>query len=270
MEFTSPAPGHDQGSEPRDGLRLFVFPHAGGSSLTYQDWPDRFPVGWQVRALDAPGHGPLLDAAPLTDGNALIGHFFDRLVPELSANGTPFAFFGHSMGALVAYELTRRLLAEGAPAPVWLGVSACGAPRGHTDEPTPPHPGELSDAELRRTLAALGGTPAQVLRTEELWQVFAPAIRADLTLLRTWRPAPPAAPLPVALSAFAGTRDAAALPARVASWAEHTEHFLGLHVFDGGHFYFQDGPDAAARLAGRVTADVRGALRSGRAAAGLR
>jgi len=261
--------GYDQWSETRDGLRLFVFPHAGGSSLTYRDWPDRFPAGWQVRALDAPGHGPLLDTAPLTDGDALIGHFFDLLAPELSGDGSAFAFFGHSMGALVAYELTRRLLAENVRAPVWLGVSACGAPHGHAQEPAL-SAGEVPDAELRRSLAALGGTPAQVLREEELWRVFAPAIRADMMLLRTWRPDPPRAPLPVALSAFAGARDAAALPVRLASWAEHTERFLGLHVYDGGHFYFQDGPDAAARLAERVIADVRGALRYGSAAAGMR
>lgn len=248
-------------------VRLFVFPHAGGWSLTYQDWPDRFPSDWRVRALDSPGHGALLNTPALTDGEALLDHFLDRLAPELADDRTPFAFFGHSMGSLVAYELTRRLLAGGGPTPVWLGVSAFGAPQSGADEPGPMLHAGLSDDELRLRLGMLGGTPAEVLRDPKLWRVFAPAIRADLAVLHSWLPVPARAPLPVALSAFAGARDVAALPGRLAPWAGHTAHFLGLHVFDGGHFYFQDDPDG---LADRVTADVRTALRSLSAPAGTR
>ncbi|MFC7310250.1 thioesterase II family protein [Streptomyces monticola] len=263
MEFSGPArPG--TGRPAADGeLRLFVFPHAGGSSLMCHAWPALFPASWQVRAVDAPGHGLLLGSAPLTDGPSLIGHFLDTLGPELDASGVPFAFFGHSMGALVAYELTRRLQARGAALPVWLGVSACG-PHRHDD--TGAGRGarpelsllSLSDDELRRRLAALGATPPQVLADPALWEVFGPTVRADMHLVATWRPAPPAAPLPVPLSAFAGAQDHAAPPQRLAAWAERTEHFVGLRTFPGGHFYFQDDLQA---LAAAVTADAGAALR---------
>lgn len=224
----------------------------------YREWPDRFPSDWRVRVLDAPGHGALLDTPPLTDGETLVAYFLDLLAPEIADGRTPFAFFGHSMGSLVAYELTRRLLAEGLTPPVWLGISALGTPR-PGDEAAPLLDGTLSDDALRHLLGTLGGTPAQVLTDPHLWTVFAPAIRADLAVLRGLRAAPAAAPLPVALSAFAGSGDRAAPPARLAPWADRTEHFLGLRVFPGGHFYFQD--DLGA-LAARVTADVRTALRS--------
>jgi surfactin synthase thioesterase subunit len=269
MEFPPVAPHSGRMSDKGGGLRLFVFAHAGGSSLSFQDWHGLLPAGWRMRPLDAPGHGPLLDTPALTDGDALVAHFLGLLRAEIADDSTPFAFFGHSMGSLVAYELTRRLVAEGRSAPVWLGVSACGAPdTAHSPGPPPgPRVDDLSDAELRRRLADFGGTPAVVLQDPGLWSVFAPAIRADLALLRDWRPAPARTPLPVALSAFAGADDRTAPPERLAPWAGRTERYLGLRVFDGGHFYFQDDP---GELVARVVADVRTALRPGTAAAGSR
>lgn len=236
------------GSLPRDGRsgtgdgpRLYVFPHAGGSGLAFQGWAEHAPAGGWVLPVDAPGHGSLLGLPLVSDGEALVTHFLDRLGPELEDDEAPFAFFGHSMGALVAYELTRRLLAEGRRAPVWLGVSACGVPS--ADGPRVPVPlRDLTDEELRRRMALLGGTPAQVLDHPGLWQVFAPVIRADLHLVANWRSSPAAGPLPVPVSVFGGTHDGAASPKELARWAGLCARFLGVHLFPGGHFYFQDDP----------------------------
>lgn len=258
MERNGPAAGTPPEPGALRGPRLFVFPHAGGWSLLFRQWPDRFPPDWRVRALDAPGHGALLDSPPLADGEALLSYYLDLIAPEIADARTPFAFFGHSMGSLVAYELTRRLLARGMATPVWLGVSAFGFP-GTGDGPGPLLDPGLSDDALRRLLGSLGGTPPEVLADPHLWTVFAPAVRADLAVLRDLRAVPAGPPLPVALSAFAGADDEAAPPARVASWAGRTERFLGLRVLNGGHFYFQDSLDD---LAARVTADVRGELRA--------
>ncbi|MER5466547.1 alpha/beta fold hydrolase [Streptomyces sp. NPDC002668] len=232
-------------------VRLFVFHHAGGSHLLYRDWPGRFPADWELRLVDAPGRGMLADRPPIGDADALVDHFLDELGPEL--NG-PYALFGHSMGGLVAYELTRRLLAQGRTPPFWLGLSARSTPRPGGDG-SRRH--LLSDAGLRRELAAMGGTPSFVLDDPELWELFEPAIRTDLRLVENWRPAPDPAPLPVPLSVFGGTRDTVAEPERLAGWAERTERFLGMHLFDGGHFYFQPDP---APLTGRITQDIRSAL----------
>ncbi|MFG3207669.1 thioesterase II family protein [Streptomyces sp. NPDC048192] len=232
-------------------LRLFVFHHSGGSHLAYRDWPSCFPAGWDVHTPDAPGRGPRDTRPALTHAGELIEHFLHELDDRLTGR---YAFFGHSMGGLVAYELTRRILDLGRTPPVWLGVSARGtlhpdgdAVRRHT----------MSDAELRRELAAMGGTPSELLDHEELWELFAPTIRADLRMSETWRTRPLDAPLPVPLSVFGGTRDQVAPPHRLDGWAAASEHFLGRHLFDGGHFYFQDRlPD----VTGRIQDDVRRAL----------
>ncbi|NUL01690.1 thioesterase [Streptomyces lunaelactis] len=241
-------------------LRLFVFHHAGGSHLMYRDWPALFPADWDVRTPDAPGRGPLDNRAPLGDMGALVDHFLHELDAGLTGR---FALFGHSLGGTVAYELTRRLLAEGRTPPVWLGLSA-------RDTPRPAGTGRLRhllpDDALRRELIDMGGTPAAVLENRELWELFSPVIRGDLRLSETWSPEPARVPLPVPLSVFGGTRDTAVPPEGLAGWSALTEHFLGQHVFDGGHFYFQDDPTV---LAERITAEVGRALALARTATGV-
>ncbi|MFF1699303.1 thioesterase II family protein [Streptomyces sp. NPDC058257] len=232
-------------------LRLFVFHHSGGSHLMYRDWPPCFPADWEVRALDAPGRGPGDRRPPLNDAGALVEHFLHELGPRLAGR---FAFFGHSMGGLIAYELTRRLVEAGRTPPLWLGVSA-------HDALLPDGNGAgrhlLSDAELRRELAEMGGTSSSVLAHEELWELFAPVIRADLRISETWRTKPLTAPLPVPLSVYGGIRDEVAPPHRLEGWAAASAHFMGLRLFDGDHFYFRD---RLPEVAGRIQDDVRRAL----------
>jgi surfactin synthase thioesterase subunit len=235
----------------RPALRLFVFHHAGGSHLLYRHWPAGLPDTWDVRLLDAPGRGRSLDLPQIADAGRLADFFLRRIEPELTG---PYAFFGHSMGGLMAYEITCRLAARGRRLPVWIGVSGRGAPR---PEAAGERRHERSDAELQTHLELLGGTPDEVFDNPELWARFAPVIRADLNLVENWRPEPGAVPLPVALSAYGGSEDHFVPPGRMTGWEEHTERFLGLRVFDGGHFYFQDDPGPLLR---QIEQDVTVAL----------
>lgn len=241
-------------------LRLFVFHHSGGSHLMYRAWESHLPAGWELHTPDAPGRGPRDPRAALESAGALVEHLLHELDDRLTGR---FAFFGHSMGGMVAYELTRRLLAAGRTPPVWLGLSARGTlpPEG---DGTRRH--LMSDAELRRELASMGGTPSELLDHEELWELFSPTIRADLRISETWRSEPLTVPLPVPLSVFGGTRDLVAPPHRLKGWADASEHFLGEHLFDGGHFYFQD---RLAEVTGLIRHDVRRALHLSRVPAGV-
>jgi surfactin synthase thioesterase subunit len=160
---------------------------------------------------------------------------------------------------MVAYELTRRLIDLGRTPPVWLGVSARGTLHPEGDG-TSRH--TLSDAELRRELVAMGGTPPSVLAHQELWELFAPTIRADLRISETWRTKPLTTPLPVPLSVFGGTQDHISPPHRLDGWAAASQRFMGLHLFDGGHFYFKD---RLLEVSGRIQDDVRCALLLARA-----
>ncbi|RII13428.1 Linear gramicidin dehydrogenase LgrE [Streptomyces sp. YIM 130001] len=235
----------------QQSLRLFVFHHAGGSHLLYRDWPDRLPAHWDVRLMDAPGRGRLTGQPPIDDARELAGFFLRELAADMTG---PFAFFGHSMGALVAYEMTQRLAAEGRQQPVWLGLSARGAPRPRGED-TRRH--ALPDDELRLHLAAMGGTPVEVLQDADLWEMFAPAIRNDLKLVESWRPLPGTPALTVPVAVYGGVGDVVVPVERLAAWEQHTERFQGLRLSEGGHFYFQSDP---RRLLDMVARDANAAL----------
>ncbi|QNJ43814.1 thioesterase II family protein [Streptomyces buecherae] len=241
---------------PDPALRLFLFHHAGGSHLLYRGWAEHFPADWEVCLVNAPGRGSLHDVGPLASSEELVAYLVRDLEPLLDR---PYAFFGHSMGGLVGYELSRRLATEGRQVPRWLGVSSWGGPRpspgagARGAEPEGPAGGAglarhlLPDAELRDWLRSVGGTPPELLDDDGLWAMFAPTFRGDFSVVDTWRPAPGAAPPPVPLTVFGGDADAVVPPARLAGWAEHTPHFQGLHLHPGDHFYLRDHERAVAR-----------------------
>ncbi|MFE6774930.1 thioesterase II family protein [Streptomyces sp. NPDC057702] len=238
-------------------LRLFLFHHAGGSHLLYRGWAEEFPADWEICLVNAPGRGSLHDVGPLPSSAELVDYLVADLAPLLDG---PFALFGHSMGGLVAYELTRRLASEGRRVPLWLGVSAWGAPRvpGADDgrpEGADGAPGGgarlarhlMPDPELRDWLRSVGGTPAELLDNDELWALFAPTFRSDFAVVDTWRPTPGAVPPEVPLTVFGGRSDAVVPPARLAAWADHAPRYGGLHLHEGDHFYLRDHQTAVAR-----------------------
>ncbi len=240
-------------SVPRPRMRLFLFHHAGGSHQIFRDWVRHLPADWEICLTDAPGHGVLSEMPAVPDSELLVQGFLEELLMWLDR---PFAFFGHSMGALVAHELTLALEAARLPLPVWLGVSARGCPRSALARPTELH--RLPSDELRAEVTRMGGTPAQVVRDAELWDLLEPMIRADFELVETWRPAADRRlEVPVPLSVFGGTRDPLATPGELAGWADYSERFGGRHLFEGGHFYFAS---LGRQVPVTVAREVRAAL----------
>jgi surfactin synthase thioesterase subunit len=237
----------------RPGARLFLFHHAGGSHQVFRDWARHLPEDWEICLTDAPGRGMLADEKPVDDVRTLVRAFLDELLLWLDR---PFAFFGHSMGGLIAHELTLALQQARLPLPVWLGVSARGCPRAVRERPTTLH--ELSSQQLRAELARMGGTPEHVLADPELWSFLEPVIRADFSLVENWRPAADRVlDVPVPFSVYGATSDPWASPAELAGWSEYGDRFQGCRLFEGSHFYFASrGPE----VPGLVAADVRAAL----------
>ncbi|GAA4947906.1 hypothetical protein GCM10023205_04880 [Yinghuangia aomiensis] len=230
-------------------MRLFLFHHAGGSHLLYRGWADHFPQDWELCLLEAPGRGRLQTLPLIDDCDRLVDHFHTAIAPLLDR---PFGFFGHSMGALIAYQLTRRLHRQRAPLPDWLGVSAYGAPRGEAGADSRRH--LMSDDELRGWLRNVGGSPPQLLDDDAVWRQFAPVFRNDFKLVDTWAPPPDPEPLPVPLSVFAGRCDQLIGEDRLLAWQTFTTHFGGLESYEGDHFYVMD---QRRPLAAAITAAMR-------------
>ncbi|SEM10535.1 thioesterase II family protein [Streptacidiphilus jiangxiensis] len=233
---------------PDPAVRLFLFHHAGGSHLLYRGWAAAFPPDWELCLLAAPGRAESAAKPPVSDCAELVELFRGAVAP---LSDRPFAFYGHSMGALLAYELTRVLLDRGEALPCWLGVSAFGAPR------APQGPAVrrdlLPDPELKELLRRIGGNAERLLEDEGLWRFFGPLFRNDFRLVDSWRPREPFVRLPVPLTAFGGVDDVVVDAAGLAEWAEHTEEFLGVHRYQGDHFYLRSHRDDLARY---ITAAV--------------
>ncbi|MFL1375908.1 MULTISPECIES: thioesterase II family protein [unclassified Nocardiopsis] len=233
---------------PEAGFRLFVLHHAGGSAQAYRPWVRHLPADWDMCLLQAPGREDA--GAAFRDARALARHLY----PLVADHDRPFGLFGHSMGALAAYEIARLALARGGPAPAWLGASAWSPEPGpEWDEPRHLLPAD----RLRAGLARMGGTPAATLEDPERWRAAEPLIRADLELVDTWRPRPGTPPLPIPVSALAGAEDAGMPPARMDAWRGHTAGPLARHTLPGGHFYFVG---RIGEVAERLVTDVRAAV----------
>ncbi len=229
----TPAPAQPAG-------HLLLFPFAGGGAGVYRAWPEALP-GWHVHPVALPGREARMREPALTRLDALL----DALAPAVAALSGPIALFGHSLGALVAYTLARRLHAEGRR-PVHLLVSARRAPA----EPPPHGPlFALPEAALIDALERLYGPfPAVLKERPAVLRMFLPTLRADLQLLDTATvPADRALACPV--TAFAAADDHAVPPATMARWAEVTEGSFALHTLPGGHFLPRDGDDLRQAVA---------------------
>ncbi|WP_117214021.1 thioesterase II family protein [Allorhizocola rhizosphaerae] len=223
--------------QPMAGIRLYCFPHSGGSPGEYLRWADDLP-GVEVHGVQLPGRGTRLDEKPYTD----MGQLVSALAAELPLRA-PYALFGHSLGALVAYELARELLGRGG-GPVHLIVSAYQAPHLPRQRQTVR---ALPDAELLElALSGHPDLPAELRDDPEFVADLLTAYRADLTIVETYQPAAHP-PLPVPITVLGGSDDDGGVDP-LADWRVHTTARFELHVLPGGHFYLRQERAAVLRL----------------------
>jgi medium-chain acyl-[acyl-carrier-protein] hydrolase len=226
-------------------LRLFCFPYAGGSAALYQRWPAAFAPDVEVCAVQLPGRGPRLHEPALRHLNQVLDALEVELDPYLNR---PFALFGHSMGALTAFELARRLRARGGPQPLALIVSGRSAPQ-FVSSRAPLH--GLPDEQLWAELRKLNGTPDTVLRNRGLMEMLGPTLRADFALCETWSHLPEA-PLAVPLLALGGLEDATVSPAALEGWRSHITRAFSQRLLPGDHFFLQSAESQVVGLVARA------------------
>jgi surfactin synthase thioesterase subunit/glycosyltransferase involved in cell wall biosynthesis len=206
---------------PSCGRRLFCFPYAGAGTLWCR--------GWNACAALLPGREARAGEAPMTSMEALVAALEEAIGPLLDK---PFVFFGHSMGAGIAFELTHALMRKGRRLPGALIVSSAKAPALRQALPEP------TDAELLAQIGKLGGVPEGAALDADWMKLVFPALRADTRLYRSYLPLK-REPLPVPLFAYCGDADPNLKPDEMERWREETSAGFRLRVFGGGHFYFQ-------------------------------
>jgi medium-chain acyl-[acyl-carrier-protein] hydrolase len=215
---------------PAAKLRLFCLPYAGGSAFVYNSWFKSLPPQVEVCPVQLPGRGGRILEKPFTQMEPLVGAVAHALRPLFDK---PFAFFGHSMGAAIGFEVTRLLRREGAPLPVHLFVSGRSAPQLRKPQR---HAYRLPEAEFIEELRRLKGTPAEVLEHPELMQVVMPLVRADFEVIQTYTAADEP-PLDVPLTAFGGLMDEDVSREDLEAWGAQTTHAFTSRMLPGDHFY---------------------------------
>lgn len=215
---------------PAARLRVFCFPYAGGGASIFSTWHRGLPSEVEVVAVQPPGREARLMETPHADLHGLVEAMAPALEPWMDR---PFAFFGHSNGGLMAFELARLLRREGRRMPVHLFASGRPAPQVRLEDP-PIH--ALPEDEFIDELRRLQGTPEELLENAELMSLVMPLLRADFALGETYRYVP-GPPLDLPVSAYGGERDDEVARPQLQAWSEQTSGRFHLRMFPGDHFF---------------------------------
>lgn len=236
----------------RQTVQLFCFPYAGGGTHLFSKWDQKFPSFIKVCPIGLPGRGDRISEPAFVDLRSLV----DTLVPELLPHcRTPFVFFGHSMGALIAFETARSLREAVGVLPLGLFFSACPAPQAGVHKP-PIHglPDELFIEEIRR----LQGIPEQALASKELMELMLPTLRNDITLCETYRYVDET-PLPCPITVFGGRNDESTRHEDLLAWEQQTTGIFTLRSLPGDHFFFWQQLEHGL---GAISADIQATKQS--------
>lgn len=216
--------------KPTARLRLFCFPYSGSGASAFQAWTARLPREVELCAVQLPGRETRLRETPLTSLRPLLEALMDVIPPYLDK---PYVFFGHSLGALIAFELARKLRRDYQTVPLQLFVSARPAPQ------TPPRESpvyRLPDEQFIESLRQFNGTADAVLDNKELMNLLLPVLRADFQINETYF-CTAEEPLECPITAFRGADDEMTSYANVDGWREQTSNSFILRTLPGGHFF---------------------------------
>lgn len=233
---TTRAPGRDlarfSGDAPVD-VQLLCFPYAGGGTQVFRDWQALLPPGVGVTAVRLPGREQRFREPALDSWPEALAALVATVAPE--AERGPYAFFGHSLGARLAYELAHRLAGAGHRPPELLVVSACRAP-GVAPRCEPMH--SMDRPTLTARLREMDGVPEEVLANRQVMDLLEPILRADLRLAETWTGSPGRIGAPIL--ALCGDHDDIDPYEDMVEWRHHTSAGFAIRSFPAGHFFLRD------------------------------
>ena len=234
--MTSPAPDDDKWirrfhRSEDSSIALVCFPHAGGSASNYFAMSQSLAPNIEVLAVQYPGrqdrrHEPFID-----NMSVLADRIFEALSP---LSGYPFAFFGHSMGAILSFEVAHRFSQETSAGPRWLFASGRRAPSRYRIS----NVHLRDDAGLVAELRKAGGTQARVLDDPELRAMILPAVRNDYRAIEQYAYLP-RPPLSCPITVLVGDSDPQTSLDEAVAWREHSTGDFDIHIFPGGHFYLE-------------------------------
>lgn len=231
--------------KPSARLRLFCFPYAGAGASVFRSWANEAPPGLEICPVQLPGRELRHEEVAYSRVEPLVEALCAELGPLLDL---PYALFGYSMGALIAFELGRTLSTRSTP-PIHLVAAARRAPQ-RPDRRSPIH--HLSDEDFIHEIGKYEGTPTEILQNVEVLQFFLPTLRADFAVCETYN-YKPGKPLDCALTVYGASADPDVTQDDLEAWSAETRSACKIHLFAGSHFFIQKSPHL---LSNAVIAEV--------------
>jgi medium-chain acyl-[acyl-carrier-protein] hydrolase len=214
-------------------IRLFCFHYGGGGASIFRQWANDIIEFAEVVSIQLPGREERYNEPLLSDLHVII----DKLcINFTNYTNKPFIFFGHSLGALIAFELARALRKKGMFQPKKLIVSGTKAPQICSNEP---FLHKLSDEKFLKELEKYNGIPHSIITDKELISMFLPAIRADFCISETYQyKIEP--PLTYPIVALGGLDDNTFNKEWLIEWKEQTNDSFKYYFLPGNHFFIKD------------------------------
>ncbi|CAH1206495.1 Linear gramicidin dehydrogenase LgrE [Paenibacillus plantiphilus] len=221
-------------------LKLFCFPYAGGSAYSYNDWNGWFHKSIQLIPIELSGRGSRFEDSLYDNFDEAVQDLYVQIKPHL--DGTPFAFFGHSMGSLLSFELARLLIQNNDRTPELLFFSGCTAPHKvkrekllHT----------LDDREFLEEIKKMEGTPSDFFQNDELMAFYLPILRNDFRIVEQYVYKEMDVRFPCSIMILHGSEEKGM--EGVKEWGKFTCKRSSIHVFPGGHFFIHKEAQQVAR-----------------------
>lgn len=236
-------------------LRLYCFSYAGGSAASFHGWQAALGSSVEVCSIQLPGRGNRFGEQLYASLQALVRDLAQMLQEQNSR--LPFVFFGHSLGALVAFELSRYCQHHYLPMPLRLIVSGCDAPQYRS-----PSKGmhKMPDDELIEALQGYNGTPPEILQHRELMALMLPIIRSDFALAEEYRYRP-GVRLKIPLTVLVGKSDDHIQPEQVDGWKKESDVECVMQWFEGDHFFINSERDQVLSFLRSELASMQGISR---------
>jgi len=213
-------------------LNVFCLPFAGASKYSYQKFAQVAPRKLNIIPYELPGRGARYKEALLTNMENMVDDFLSNMLSRLN---TPYVIYGHSMGALLGYMITKKLADNNLKLPKHLFLSGRGGPSVSGNYP---HRSSLPKKEFIKNLQELGGSPDKVLEDNGLMEIFEPILRADFKSIESYQYAT-AGPLEVSITCLIGTEEATTYEEALA-WRKETSLSFCIKEFPGKHFFIFD------------------------------
>ncbi len=232
--------------------KLFCFPYAGGSATFYSRWADHLNPSIDIQQVELAGRGKRIYEPLYRDLKEAIDNVFHLIKDQTRIYR--YALFGHSLGALIAFELAMKLKEQGFPSPEHIFFSGRGAPHVPRSKDRKIYH-QLPDDEFRESIVELGGTPKELFDYPELLDILLPTLKNDFRISETYRydHYEDAAPFDHDITVFLG-KDENITPEQMAGWRQHTRNVCSIHYYDGGHFFIHEKVAETAAVINRTLA----------------